>query len=230
MTNRNAQGTPGRLLCLISLHSTQSVRNRLRSPSIHIPSIHILDDDSLLRIFSLCRPDLIDEGEDDMLLVLMGGKWVRERWWYKLIHVCRRWRYLVLESASHLGLCLVCTYGTPVADMLARSPPLPLVIDYVDLPRKITAKDEKGIIAALHHPDRVLRIRLRMPIQNLQKVLPAIDDEFPMLEYMHLMPHARYYTDLILPGTFQAPHLRDLRLRDIVLRCSRCHELGVSKF
>ena len=33
-------------------------------------------------------------------------------------------------SSPHLGLCLVCAYGTPVADMLVHSPPLTLVIDY----------------------------------------------------------------------------------------------------
>jgi hypothetical protein len=55
-----------------------------------------------------------------------------ERWWYKLVKVCRRWRYLILESASHLGLCLVCSPGTPVAEMLAHSPPLPLIILHND--------------------------------------------------------------------------------------------------
>ena len=103
--------------------------------------------------------------------------------------------------------------------MLAHSPPLPLVIDYLVHPLKISAKDEKGIMVALRHRDRVRRICLRMPIQNLQKVLLAIDDEFPMLEYMHLMPFGRYNMDLILPETFQAPHLRDLELRDIAPRC-----------
>ncbi|KAI0276410.1 hypothetical protein BGY98DRAFT_986246, partial [Russula aff. rugulosa BPL654] len=51
------------------------------------------------------------------------GYWVEERWWYRLAHVCQRWRNLILGSATYLGLCLVCTYGTPVADMLAHSPP-----------------------------------------------------------------------------------------------------------
>ncbi|KAH9981819.1 hypothetical protein BJV74DRAFT_66783 [Russula compacta] len=174
--------------------------------------IHTLDDDSLLNIFYLYRPILLDKDEDDDRLILQGGKWDRERWWYKLTHVCRRWRSLVLGSASYLGLGLVCTYGTPVADMLAHSPPLPLIIDYIDLNRNITAKDEEGIVVALQHRDRVRRIRLRMPVPCLRKLIMTIDEEFPMLEHLNIEPQTSDDTGLILPKTFQAPHLRHLVL------------------
>ena len=87
--------------------------------------IHILDNDSVLNIFQHYRPIILEEDENDDDRILEGGEWARERWWYKLAHVCRTWRYLILSSASHLRLHLVCTYGTPVADMLAHSPPLP---------------------------------------------------------------------------------------------------------
>ena len=141
--------------------------------------IYILDNDSLLNIFYLYRPVILADDENDDDRILEGGEWGRERWWHKLAHVCRRWRYLILGSASHLGLCLVCTYGTPVADMLAHSPPLPLVIDYVDdyindnhdYRHYIYAKYEEGIILALQFCDRVHRLRLRMPFQNLEKFI-----------------------------------------------------------
>jgi len=55
--------------------------------------------------------------------VLIGG------WWYKLARVCRRWRYFVLTSAPYLDLNLLCMCGTLISDMLAHSPPFPLVID-----------------------------------------------------------------------------------------------------
>src|SRR5258708_17693433 len=84
--------------------------------------IHILDDDSLLNMFSLCRPLILDESEVINGEILEGGEWKRERWWYKLVQVCRRWRYLILQSTSHLRLSLLCAPGTPVADMLAHSP------------------------------------------------------------------------------------------------------------
>ncbi|KAH9981821.1 hypothetical protein BJV74DRAFT_66745 [Russula compacta] len=172
--------------------------------------IHTLDDDSLLNIFYLYRPILLDKDDDDDRCILQGGEWDRERWWYMLTHVCRRWRYLVLGSASYLGLGLVCTYGTPVADMLAHSPPLPLIIDYIAPDREISAEDEEGLLLALQHRDRVRRIRLRMPASDLRKLIMTIDNKYSMLEYLYIEPPTSDDTGLILPKTFQAPHLRYL--------------------
>jgi hypothetical protein len=59
---------------------------------------------------------------------------------------------IMLGSSIYLDLCLVCTHGTPVTDMLAHSPSLPLIIDceYDDDDKDcdITAEDEEGIILA----------------------------------------------------------------------------------
>jgi hypothetical protein len=173
-------------------------------------SIHILDDDSLLNVFYLCRPFLFGEDQDINILYWGGAEWVCERWWYRLAHVCQRWRNLILGSASYLGLCLVCTYGTPVADMLAHSPPLPLIIDY---PGDITTKDDEAIILALEQRDRVRRIRLHKPLLSLQKLIMAIDDEYPILEYLILAdPLKDKRTVLILPKTLRTPHLRHLTI------------------
>jgi hypothetical protein len=152
--------------------------------SPHTKSIHILDDDSLLNIFHLYRPFLLGEDQNVNICLRGGAEWVGERWWYRLAHVCRRWRNLILGSAPYLRLCLVCTYGTPVADMLAHSPPLPLVIDYHD--HDITAEDEESISLALEHRERVRRIRLTIPVPKLQKLIMAIDGEYPLLEYLIL--------------------------------------------
>ncbi|KAI9512947.1 hypothetical protein F5148DRAFT_559957 [Russula earlei] len=174
--------------------------------------VHILDNDSLLNIIYYCRPVLIDEDQADENDILLGGEWCRERWWYKLAHVCRRWRCLILSSSSHLGLRLVCTYGTPVADMLAHSPPLPLIIDYTDKDREATAEDDEGILIALQHRNRVRWVRVWRPVPNLEKLIMAIDEEFPMLEYLYIGPSTKHDTSLILPKTLQAPHLRHLIL------------------
>ena len=187
------------------------MRNRPHAP-LPVASIDILDDDSLLNIFYHCRPVLLDEDTHSKGRIFLGGEWVRERWWYTVIHVCRRWRYLVLGSASHLGLCLLCTYGTPVADMLEHSPSLPLIIDHADEGREITAEDEKGIMLALQYRSRVRRIRLWMPILKLHKLIMAIDDEFPMLLYLYIRPATNNSVGWILPKTFRAPHLRHLVL------------------
>ncbi|KAF8502392.1 hypothetical protein F5888DRAFT_1800904 [Russula emetica] len=181
-----------------------------RRSSPHTTSIHILDDYSLLNIFYLYRPFLLGEDQDINIRIVGGGEWAGERWWYRLAHICQRWRNLILGSASYLGLCLVCTYGTPVADMLAHSPPLPLVIDYYD--HDITAEGEEAIIFALEQQDRVRRIRLNISVRKLQKLIKAMDGEYPILEYLVLDPREDKSTVLILPETLQTPHLRHLAI------------------
>ncbi|KAI0270364.1 hypothetical protein BGY98DRAFT_1100696 [Russula aff. rugulosa BPL654] len=111
-----------------------------------------------------------------------------------------------------LGLCLVCTYGTPVADMLTHSPPLPLVIDFDS--GDITAEDEEAIILAIAQRDRVRRIRLNIPGLKLQRLIMAIDGEYPILEYLILGNNIKKTrtTVSILPETLQTPHLRFLAI------------------
>jgi len=182
-------------------------------------TIHILDDDSLLHVFYLYRPFLLGEDEDDGARLYGGdGKWVRGRWWYKLAHVCQRWRNVILGSATYLGVVsLVCTYGTPVADMLAHSPPLPLAIDYSDEDCDI-AEDEEEAILALKQRNRVHRVRLCIPVTSLQKVIGAMDEEYPILEYLIIQPpYQDRSTILTLPETLQAPHLRHLTLAGFAL-------------
>jgi hypothetical protein len=175
----------------------------------------MLDDYSLLNIFYRYRPAIFD-GDEGYFDSIEGGRtWDRERWWYKLAQVCQRWRDVLLGSPSHLNLCLVCTFGTPVADMLAHSPPFPLVIDYSRndrIHRNITAEDEEGIVLALERHDRIRRIRLETPdFKLLQKFIVDIDKEYPLLEYLVMQPFDwGDGTALKLPETFQAPRLRHL--------------------
>jgi hypothetical protein len=96
--------------------------------------------------------------------------------------------------------------------MLVRSPPLPLIIDYHG--RNISTEDKDAIILALAQRDRVRRIRFGKPV--LQKIVMAIDGEYPILEYLILVdPPEDKRTVLTLPETLQTPHLRHL-----VINCS----------
>ena len=183
----------------------------------HSAPIDVLDDDSLLNVFRLYRPPLVDgnEGYDDR--VMLGSQWNRERWWYKLTHVCRRWRHLILGSASSLGLCLLCAPGTPVADMLAHSPPFPIIIDHLrhDVNNRMTANDVEGIILALKHRDRVRRIRFRTPFPSMtEKIMVPMNGEFPMLEYLCISP--MHLMGFLFPSTLQAPQLRYLILINLI--------------
>ena len=127
-------------------------------------SINILDDFSLLHVFYLYRPFLVDECDlEDVKDFMIGGegRCVRERWWCKLAHVCQRWRTVILGSTAYLGVSLVCTKGTPVSDVLEHLPPLPLVIDYfLDANDNTAAKDEEGVILALKQDNCLRRVPL----------------------------------------------------------------------
>ena len=171
-------------------------------------SIHVLDDDSLLHVFYLCRPIW---GDEDGI-----AKWkYNGRWWYALSRVCRRWRNIILGSVTHLGVSLLCTYGTPVADMLAHSPPLPLVVGYFTKDRELTTEDEEGIILALKQRDRV---RLYGAGTIMQTFIVAMDEEYPILEYLYTgLPIEDNSTILRFSGTLQAPHLRHLTLEGYAL-------------
>jgi hypothetical protein len=98
--------------------------------------------------------------------------------------------------------------------MLDHSPPLPLIIDYDEEEEEedITAEGEQGIILSLEQRDRVRRVRLRLPVQTLQKLIVAINGEYPILEYLILASPEQGDTIPRLPETLQAPHLRHLLL------------------
>jgi hypothetical protein len=187
--------------------------------SPHSVSIHILDDDSLLNVFHLYRPFLLGEDEDNDAYLLGGkGGWIRGRWWYRLAHVCQRWRTVILGSAVYLGVSLVCTKGTPVADMLANSPFLPLVIDYSLKYDDITAEDEESAILALKQRDRVHRVRLDMPVTSLRKLIAVMDEEYPILEHLIIIPRIKDTNAILMfRETLQAPHLCHLTLSGFIL-------------
>jgi hypothetical protein len=103
--------------------------------------------------------------------------------------------------------------------MLAHSPPVPLIIDHIDEEYHVlTAEDEQGITFALQHRDRIRRIRIRKSVSILQKLIIALDGEFPILEYLLISnrrtnrPFVDLSTSLNFPETFRAPHLCQLFL------------------
>ena len=158
-------------------------------------------------MFYLCQPFFRDEDR--------SADWTYNGyWWYTLAHVCRRWRNVILGSATYLGLSLLCTYGTPVADMLAGSPPFPLVVGYFRNDRVLTTEDEEGIILALKQCDRVRRVRLDNASTILQKLILAMDEEYLILEYLNITLLLNDNSMILrFPGTLQAPHLSHLELQ-----------------
>jgi len=100
--------------------------------------------------------------------------------------------------------------------MLAHSHPLPLILDYIDEDRNITAEDKRVITLALQHRDRVRRIRFSMRTSNSCKLL-ALNEEFPNLEHLYIKPLTTNDNGVTLPESFQAPNIRHLVLVNFAL-------------
>ncbi|KAN0132217.1 hypothetical protein V8E53_009983 [Lactarius tabidus] len=172
-------------------------------------TVSALNDDVLLNIFDWYR--LHNTTSEDQ-------SWSLERWWYKPIHVCQKWRHLILASPTRLDLHLVCTYGIPVEAMLSHSPPLPLIIYYPAIPGKISTADEESAIFALQqHHERVRRIHVAAPTTVLCSFFKAMDCELPMLERLYLYLWTTSRAGLTLPEKLLAPLLRHLTLSNISL-------------
>jgi hypothetical protein len=97
--------------------------------------------------------------------------------------------------------------------MLAHSPPLPLTIDYSPEYDEIAIADEERAILALKQHGRVRRVRLGMPVTSLRKLVMIMDEEYPILETLIVIPWLMDdMTILMFPETLLAPHLRHLSL------------------
>ena len=70
--------------------------------------------------------------------------------------------------------------------MLAHTPPLPLTLDYGTNGSEdgLTEEDKEGILLSLEQRHHLRHLRLFFPDQILQKLVMAIDGEFPILEYL----------------------------------------------
>ena len=86
--------------------------------------------------------------------------------WYRLAHVCQRWRNLTLGSASYLRLSLACTNGTPVKNTLEHSPLLPLTVFYRS-EDSVTTEDEEGIFLALEQCHRIRHLCLKAGLMEI---------------------------------------------------------------
>ena len=133
--------------------------------ALHVPMfIGTLNDDVLLIIFDFCRMAAEEEFKDVSSDSDRNWKLNRSRWWYKLTQICQGWRSLILTSPSHLKLHIVCTKGTPVEDMLAHFPHLPLEVNYTFRGgERKQCDDEQNMLLSLQRCHHVLRIHLNAP-------------------------------------------------------------------
>ena len=170
-----------------------------------LPAIHWLNHDILLVIFNCYR---LDEKND----------WNDRLGWRNLSQVCQRWRHLIYECSSHLGMHIKCTNGSPMVNTLDHLPLLPLLVHYHYSP---TILDELGIYNTLRLHGRVRRIELSLPPSNLHNTLALMEENFPILEHLYISgpfsPDSGHRLPLTLPKTFLAPNLLHLTLIGIGL-------------
>jgi hypothetical protein len=167
-----------------------------------------INDDLLVEIFDFCRPDNISPNT------------YPRNWWYTLAHVCQRWRRVLFATPTRLGITLVCNSRTPVVDMLANSPPLPLIIYWGNPGTLDTDGSVKNVLLALSHRDRVRRLTLHMSETSMCEVFSSMKGPLPMLETLQLYCstyNGNIRSNTKLPTMFEAPNLRHLQLSDLKL-------------
>ena len=142
--------------------------------------------------------------------------------WLTLVHVCQRWRHIVLVSPRRLDLTLYCTYGTPVRTHLGSFPPFPIIVDYFTSSQAFSTlrspapNHEDDIIAALENPDRVRSIKLTVTSHLLEMMTLVMQGSFPALTTLWLSSKDR--NALVLPDAFSigpAPCLSQILLEGI---------------
>lgn len=166
-----------------------------------------INDDLLVEIFDFCRIDNISPNT------------YPRNWWNALAHVCQKWRRVLFATPTRLGITLVCNSRTPVADLLANSPPLPLIIYWGNPGTLDTDKSAKNILLALNHRDRVRRMTLHLSEDSLCSLLSSMNGPFPMLETLQLYcsSSGNLRPRTALPTAFKAPNLRHLHVSDLKL-------------
>ena len=136
--------------------------------------------------------------------------------WKSLVHVCRRWRYIVFVSPHYLNLRLHCTNKTPARKMLDVWPAFPIVVSCHNTNSSSPLRGVLNVIAALKCYDRVCEIDLSGTPDYLLKRFAALTIPFPALTSLQL--HSDEDWPLILPSSILggfAPRLRSLWLSGI---------------
>jgi hypothetical protein len=168
-------------------------------------SIDVLPDDVLLSIFDFYMVNQDSFGRKQKRAVEA---------WQALVHVCRRWRSVVLGSPRRLNLQLSFGSGTP-GDMLEVWPALPILIS-----ASVFQDDADNIAAALERSDRVVEIRLDIHEDPaLEKVFAEMHVPFPELTSLRIWSW-RATVGTVLPDSFlggTTPRLRSLDLHRIPL-------------
>jgi hypothetical protein len=171
-------------------------------------TIDALPDNALLDIFDF----YVAEVRDRMAMWKAIWKPNGEDAWHPLVHVCQRWRHIVLASPCRLCLELLCTNRRLIREELDIWPVLPIVIHCDD----VMPPEEWGvthIISALKRHHLVRRIYIAGVPSSLLGQFTAMKNPFPALTDLTLSSdecNPPILTDSFLGGC--APRLQNLDL------------------
>jgi hypothetical protein len=171
-------------------------------------NISILPDDVLLEVFAYVA--MPQEGEYE---VSKGPNF--EDSWRTLVHVCKRWRYIVFASPRRLNLRLLCTNRRPVKKLLEIWPPLPTYIFAYHHSPLLPLPSANNLMAALKQHNRVCGIFLD-GAPNLLLGRSVAMKPFPALTELGLL--SSHEEAPVLPDSFlggSAPCLRTVWLEGI---------------
>ena len=141
-------------------------------------TIDNLSDDVLLEIFDIYRQTFGDQLRSERV-------WNNKHGWFKLAHVCRYWRSVVLASPSRLRLRLYFAGDTPTrAVALEYLTHLPIIVDFSNVTWNDSAQER--LISALRFLDHVCRIAIHGPHKSADRISEMLDLPFPALESLEL--------------------------------------------
>ena len=171
-----------------------------------------------------CPQATISKLPDEILLGIFGFYMAyplpppsrQEDAWHTLVHVCRRWRYVVFGSPRRLNLRLLCMHTRPLKT-LDIWPELPIVV-HVDDWKTFQPPSFTDVISVLKRHDRVCKIFISITAVDLRPLLKelATSEPFPALIELELASfggHSPILPDSFLGGS--APRMQSLCFRGI---------------
>jgi hypothetical protein len=176
-------------------------------------TINVLPDDVLLEIFVYVTQFHQRFITDHDLLEELRRSPIDDRW-ITLVHVCKRWRFIVFASPRRLKLRILCTNRRPVRKKLDIWPRLPVSV-FTDHNGTSSLRGVTNIMAALKQHKRVRAIYIKnVPNSFLKRaVLMRL---FPALRRLLLWSNDETAPEL--PDSFlggSAPRLRIFTLKGI---------------
>ena len=174
----------------------------------------MLPEDTLLEIFDIHRLDTMVWSRD-------GHRWD----WFRLAHVCRRWRDVISISPHRLDLWILCkSGGVPIERILGSSSwsSVPLIVRFKASPRNdklLQRRLPDNIAAALCHWDRICEIDLDVTRPLAGSIVEVIHESpLQALKSFRVTVDNATEPPILIRNSFlggSAPHLREIKLDGI---------------